>query len=131
MRRALGGVGAWEPPPHRLITPGGTVLSFPEARVPVERSSSLIVDDRVAESSKEEEGGAVTEGLEEPAATRRAGGGGVLEAIPPPPRENTPEGRGSPPPEAVSLLEASPFLSYFAAAALGVGEEARSVVRTT
>ena len=84
-RRAFGGLGAWEAPSRRLITPGGTMSSFPKARVPVERSSSLIVDDRVAELRKEEEGGAFAERLEEPAASRRAGGGGALAALPPPP----------------------------------------------
>ena len=53
-RRALGEGGAVEPPPPRLITPEETLVSFPEARVPVEPPSSLIVDERWREDVEEE-----------------------------------------------------------------------------
>ena len=99
--------------------------------MPVARSSFLISGDVVAEVTIEEEGGAVVDRLEELATTRWAGGGGLSEVVPPPPHENTPGGRAASFPEAVSLLDASSFGSYFSAVTLGVVEEGKSVVRPT
>ena len=99
--------------------------------MPVTRSSFLISGDVAAEVTIEEEGGAVAGGLEELMTTRWAGGGWLSEVATPPPYENTPGERAASFPEAVSLLDASSFCSYFSAVMLGVVEDGKNVVCAT
>ena len=54
LAQGVGRGGDCGAPPPRLITPGETKVSFPEARVPVELVSSFIPDEGWIDGAEEE-----------------------------------------------------------------------------